>query len=117
MQRALSEQQLTAAGRGGAKREKLMGTLLDMIEYEPNEAALLALLLRRLRLRWWAWRLGHTSLAAVTVVGSVVHAVLIEGTMETVTKLLLSALVLAVTVKVLVDLRVWTTQTRRKTKA
>ena len=80
-------------------------------------AALLALLLRRLRLRWWAWRLGHTSLAAVTVVGSVVHAVLIEGTMETVTKLLLSALVLAVTVKVLVDLRVWTTQTRRKTKA
>ena len=79
-------------------------------------AALFALLLRRLRLKWWVWRLGHTSLAAVTVVGSVVHAVLIEGTMETFSKVLLCALVLAMTVKVLVDLRVWTTQTRRKKK-
>jgi hypothetical protein len=79
-------------------------------------AALFAVLFRRLGLRWWAWRLGHTSLAAITVVGSVVHAVLIEGTMETVSKVLLCALVLAATGKVLVDLRVWTTQTRRKTK-
>lgn len=80
-------------------------------------AALLAVLLRRLRWRWWAWRLGHTSLAAITVVGSIVHAVLIEGTMEPITKILLCALVLAATVKVLFDLRVWTTQTRRKAKA
>lgn len=36
--------------------------------------------------------------------------------METITKVLLCALVLAVTAKVLIDLRVWTTQTRRKTK-
>ncbi|MDA0786809.1 MAG: ferric reductase [Proteobacteria bacterium] len=77
-------------------------------------AALFALLLRRLHLRWWAWRLCHTSLAAITVVGSVVHAVLIEGTMETISKVLLCALVLAATAKVLVDLRVWTTETRRK---
>ena len=80
-------------------------------------AALFALLLRRLRLKWWVWRLGHTSLAAITVVGSVVHAVLIEGTMETFSKVLLSALVIAMTAKVLIDLRVWTTQTRRKRKA
>ncbi|MEP4377600.1 MAG: ferric reductase-like transmembrane domain-containing protein [Alphaproteobacteria bacterium] len=80
-------------------------------------AALLALLLRRLRLKWWVWRLCHTSLAAATVVGSVVHAVLIEGTMETVSKVLLCAAVLAVTSKVLIDLRVWTTETRRKRKA
>lgn len=80
-------------------------------------AALWALLLRKIRLRFWAWRLGHTSLAAVTVVGSVVHAVLIEGTMETTSKVLLCVLVLAATAKVLFDLRVWTTQTRRKIKA
>ena len=79
-------------------------------------AALLALLLRRLGWRWWAWRLAHTSLAAIIVVGSVVHALLIEGTMETITKVLLCALVLAVTAKVLIDLRVWTTQIRRKKK-
>ncbi len=77
-------------------------------------AALLALLLRRLRVRFWVWRLGHTSLAATTVIGSVVHAVLIEGTMETITKILLCALVLVATAKVLIDLRVWTTETRRQ---
>ncbi|MBS28510.1 MAG: hypothetical protein CL566_06235 [Alphaproteobacteria bacterium] len=80
-------------------------------------AAILAALLRRLRWRWWAWRLGHTSLAVITVVGSVVHAVLIEGTMEPVTKILLCVLVLAATAKVLFDLRVWTTQTHRKAKS
>lgn len=80
-------------------------------------AALLALLLRRLGWRWWVWRLAHTSCAAIIVIGSVAHALLIEGTMETITKVLLCALVLAATAKVLIDLRVWTTQTRRKTKA
>ncbi len=80
-------------------------------------AALWAVLLRRRRLRWWIWRLGHTSLALVNVAGSVVHAVLIEGTMETATKALLCLLVVAATTKVLVDLRVWTTQTRRKAKS
>jgi hypothetical protein len=47
------------------------------------------------------------SLAAVIVVGTVVHGILIEGTMETVSKVALCALVLAVTMKVMVDLRVW----------
>lgn len=66
--------------------------------------ALLAALRRRLRLRPRSWRIGHLSLAVVIVVGSVVHAVLIEGTMETISKIALSALVLAATVKVIVDL-------------
>ncbi len=76
-------------------------------------AALLAALRRRLRLRPRSWRFAHTALAAVVVVGSVVHALLIEGTMETVSKAVLCALVLAATAKVMVDLRVWVIRTRR----
>src|SRR5437763_10640123 len=67
--------------------------------------ALLAALRRRLRLR--TWRLAHMSLAAVIVAGSVIHAMLVEGTMERVSKAALCALVLAAAVKVIVDLRVW----------
>lgn len=65
----------------------------------------LAALRRRLRLRRQTWLRVHTGLAAVIVVGSVVHALLIEGTMETLSKAVLCALVLAATVKVMVDLR------------
>ena len=46
-------------------------------------------------------------LAIVIVAASVVHGMLIEGTMETVSKAALCALVLAATVKVMVGLRVW----------
>ncbi len=67
--------------------------------------ALLAALRRRLRPR--TWRIAHTLLAVIIVVGSVVHAILIEGTMETVSKAALCALVLVATIKVMVDLRVW----------
>ena len=70
-------------------------------------AGLLAVLRRRLGLRPQVWRLAHTGLAAVVVVGSAVHAWLIQGTMETISKALLCALVILVTVKVLADLRVW----------
>jgi hypothetical protein len=41
----------------------------------------------------------------VVVVGSVVHAILIEGTMETVSKLALCGLVVVVTAKLLYDLK------------
>jgi hypothetical protein len=44
------------------------------------------------------------SLAAVIVVGSVVHVMLVEGTMETVSKAALCALVLAAAIKVMADL-------------
>jgi predicted ferric reductase len=76
-------------------------------------AALLATTRRRLHLRPRTWRLAHTSLVVVTVTGSVVHAMLIEGTMETVSKAVLCALVIAATVKVVADLRVWVTRPRR----
>ncbi|MFZ0852365.1 MAG: ferric reductase-like transmembrane domain-containing protein [Hyphomicrobiaceae bacterium] len=69
--------------------------------------ALLAALRHRLRLRPRTWRVAHMSLAAVIVVGTVVHGILIEGTMETVSKAALCALVLAATIKVMADLRVW----------
>ncbi len=62
--------------------------------------ALLATFRRRLRLSPRTWRIGHTSLAVVIVVGTVVHAMLIEGAMETVSKAALCALVLAATVRV-----------------
>ena len=74
-------------------------------------AALLAALRSRLRLRPRTWRFGHTLLAVVIVVGTMVHAILIEGTMETVSKVALSALVLVVTIKVISDLRVWSKPT------
>src|SRR3954466_6428512 len=67
--------------------------------------ALLAALRRRLGLR--TWRIVHMALASVIVVGSVVHAILVEGTMETVSKVALCALVLAAAIKVMADLRVW----------
>lgn len=70
--------------------------------------ALLALIRRRLGLR--TWRIAHMSLASVIVAGSVVHAVLIEGTMETMTKAALCVLVVAAAAKVMADL--WTRQTK-----
>lgn len=76
-------------------------------------AALLAGLRRRLRLRPQVWRRAHTGLAVVIVTGSVVHALLIEGTMGTVSKVALCLLVVIATVKVLADLRVWTLRRRR----
>ena len=76
-------------------------------------AALLAALRRRLHLRHIVWRRCHTTLAAVTVVGSVVHAMLIEGTMGLVSKTVLCALVLAAAAKVIADLWLWTAMARR----
>jgi predicted ferric reductase len=77
--------------------------------------ALLAALRRRLRLRPRTWRIAHMSLAVVIVVGSVIHGMLVEGTMEMMSKAALCALVLLATIKVMADLRVWRKQaaTRR----
>jgi predicted ferric reductase len=70
-----------------------------------SAVALLAVLRRRMRLR--TWRIAHMSLAAVIVAGSIVHAMLVEGTMETISKAVLCALVLAAAVKVIAGLRLW----------
>jgi predicted ferric reductase len=64
--------------------------------------ALLAALRRRLGLR--RWRIAHMLLAAVIVVGSVVHSLLVEGAMETVSKVALCTLVLGAAIKVMADL-------------
>ena len=69
--------------------------------------ALLAALRRRLGLRLRNWRISHMLLAMVIVVGSVVHSMLIEGTMETMSKAALCALVIAATIGVTADLRRW----------
>lgn len=73
-------------------------------------SALMAGLRWQLRLRPRSWRLAHTVLAAVIVVGSIVHAMLIEGTMESVSKTVLCALVLTATVTAI--LRVWAKPSR-----
>ena len=65
--------------------------------------ALLATLRRWQRLR--AWRLYHVLLAVVIVVATVVHVMLIEGTMGTVSKAALCALILAATAKAVLDVR------------
>lgn len=67
--------------------------------------AILAAFRRRLRLR--TWRIAHATLAVVIVVGTVVHAILVEGTMETVSKAALCVLALAATARAIADLRVW----------
>jgi hypothetical protein len=74
--------------------------------------ALLAAFRRRLGLR--TWRIAHMSLAVVIVGGSVVHSMLIEGTMETMSKAALCALVLGVAIKVMADLRVWRKRARSR---
>jgi predicted ferric reductase len=66
--------------------------------------ALLAALRRQLGLRLKTWRIVHIPLAIVIVACSVVHCLLIEGTMETISKAALCALVLLATIKVMVDL-------------
>jgi predicted ferric reductase len=76
-------------------------------------AGLLAVLRRRLRLRPQTWRFGHTAIAAGAVLCTAVHAMLIEGTMEIVTKALLCALAVAATLKVGIDLKVWMLRRRR----
>ena len=66
-------------------------------------AALLAIFRRRLRPV--VWRVCHITVAMVIVVGSVVHAMQVEGTMGTVSKAALCVLVLAAAVKIMLDPR------------
>lgn len=67
--------------------------------------ATLAALRRRMGLSARAWRISHAALALIIVVGTVVHAILIEGTMETFSKAALCTLVGAAAIKVIAD--VW----------
>jgi len=66
----------------------------------------------RINLRFRLWRLSHTGLAVVTILGSVVHAMLIEGTMEIMTKVALCVLVVLASARALTKLRVWDVRRR-----
>lgn len=77
-------------------------------------AALLAALRWRLRLRPLVWARWHTGLAMVVVLSSVVHAMLIEGTMGTASKTALCALVLAAAVRAIIFPHSWFAPTRPK---
>ncbi|GAW35801.1 ferric reductase like transmembrane component [Roseovarius sp. A-2] len=78
----------------------------------------LAAVLGALRRRWpWrlrSWRLAHTGAVLVVVTGTVVHALLIQGTMETVSKSLLCLVAVIALAKVIADRRVWTSGMRRR---
>ncbi|MEO1109593.1 MAG: ferric reductase-like transmembrane domain-containing protein [Pseudomonadota bacterium] len=75
-------------------------------------AAVLALYRTRLRLRFRIWRLCHAGLATITILGSVIHAMLIEGTMEVISKTALCVLVVLATAQALAKLRVWDVKRR-----
>lgn len=77
-------------------------------------AGLLAVFRDRLELRPVTWRRAHAGLAVVTVLCSVVHALLIVGTMETVTKAMLCILVAVATAKAVADLKIWTNRPHRR---
>lgn len=70
-------------------------------------AALAAFLRRRLRWRLKTWQRVHSTLAAAVVAGAVAHALLIEGTMEPVTKVLLCVAAVLATIKAIRDLKIW----------
>ena len=80
-------------------------------------AAALAALRARIRLAPKVWRLGHTALAVVVVGGSVVHAWLVDGTMEPLSKAAFCLLVLLATAKVILDLRAWALIARKRRSA
>ena len=60
-------------------------------------AATMAILRRRVRVRPMTWRRAHVALAVIVAGTTVAHAALIEGTMEPVSKITLSALLLLAT--------------------
>ena len=70
-------------------------------------AAVLVWMRRRLPLRSQTWRRVHTSLVGAALVGTVLHALLIVGTMGTISKWMLCLVAIVVSVKVIWDLRIW----------
>jgi predicted ferric reductase len=67
--------------------------------------AILASVRRKVRLRPATWRRAHLGLAVLIVGGSIVHALLIEGTMEVMSKAALCGLVALATVDVILQRR------------
>lgn len=70
-------------------------------------AALLGALRRRFTARLRLWRILHSIMVLIVVIGTIVHAVQIEGTMEPVSKWLLAGALGVALVRVIRDRRVW----------
>lgn len=64
-----------------------------------------AMLRKPLQISPRLWRRGHTALAIIIVLGTVIHAVLIEGTMETISKIGLGVLLILATLKTVADIQ------------
>lgn len=64
--------------------------------------SLLAALRKRFSLPIKTWRIAHIMLAITIIIGSIVHAMLIEGTMELISKIVLCAAVLLAALGVIV---------------
>lgn len=75
--------------------------------------ALLVALRKRLKWRPQLWRALHTGLVGVVAAGTVAHALLIVGTMETISKTLLGAAVVAVLALAITRRKVWRGLIRR----
>lgn len=76
-------------------------------------AALLAGFRRKLRLRPQLWRLAHVTWAAVVAVGSAAHAILIEGAMGTISKVLVCVVLLGALGVTVYRLQPWKGMLRR----
>ncbi|MGC1496530.1 MAG: ferric reductase-like transmembrane domain-containing protein [Sulfitobacter sp.] len=61
-------------------------------------SALIAIFRKRLRVRPKVWLRIHTALGCVIVTGTILHSLLIQGTMEPISKILLSAILAFVTI-------------------
>ncbi len=68
-------------------------------------AAFMAIMRRRLRIPARTWRFAHALLAISIVASSTAHAVLIDGTMGTMSKVLLCALAIGATLWTVISLR------------
>lgn len=68
-------------------------------------AALMAALRKRIAVRPMTWRRIHVTLALTIAIGTVIHVLLIQGTMETISKYGLSALVLLSALRIAPRLR------------
>lgn len=68
-------------------------------------AAVLAVFRRRLKLS--LWRLGHTALVTIAVLGTVLHTLYVDGTMEVISKIVLCVVLLAALAWAVMRLRAW----------
>lgn len=77
-------------------------------------AGALALLRRRTGLRPATWRLAHTGLVVISVIGTVLHALLIDGTMEALSKIAICLILVLVTAGAVLRLRAWSAMRRKR---